>query len=192
MHRNVCPVIEDESFRFDVETLPDFVWGCFAESAFSYDMRRHFHGLVVEGLQCGIEKSHRASQLDVKRASDIRAKIPQVTTEFDRIEKALPVAGVGYSTIDQELTDYAKDTHLQVAEKKFQEKDIPGRNLSEVIIESTVVGDYSGIVRFLNHLQRSKNTYIVDTLQVDTASSGQGPAGTLKIGLKILTYFRKA
>jgi len=55
-----------------------------------------------------------------------------------------------------------------------------------------VVGDYSGIVRFLNHLQRSKNTYIVDTLQVDTASSGQGPAGTLKIGLKILTYFRKA
>src|SRR5271154_2853411 len=76
-----------------------------------------------------VEEEHRLQlmKLDVKRASDIRAKIPQVTTEFDRIEKALPVAGVGYSTIDQELTDYAKDTHLQVAEKKFQEKDIPGR-----------------------------------------------------------------
>jgi Tfp pilus assembly protein PilO len=141
-----------------------------------------------------VEEEHRLQlmKLDVKRASEIRAKIPQVTAEFDRIEKALPVASVGYSTIDQELTEYAKDTHLQVAEKKFQQKEVPGRNLDEVVIESTVIGDYSGIVRFLNHLQRSKNTYIVDTLQVDAAGQGQGPAGTLKIGLKILTYFRKA
>jgi Tfp pilus assembly protein PilO len=141
-----------------------------------------------------VEEEHRLQlmKLDVKRASDIRSKIPQVTAEFDRIEKALPVAGSGYSTIDQELTDYAKDTHLQVGEKKFQEKEIPGRNLSEVTIEATVVGDYSGIVRFLNHLQRSKNTFIVDTLQVDTGNLGQAPAGTLRIGLKILTYFRKA
>jgi Tfp pilus assembly protein PilO len=130
-------------------------------------------------------------KLDVEHASKIRAKIPQALKEFDQFESALPPSSKGYSTIDQELTQFAKETHLQVGETKFREKELPGRGLNEVEIEATVTGDYSGIVRFLNHLQRSSNTYIIDTLQLDSAGSGLGAPGALKIDLKILTYFRK-
>jgi predicted ribosomally synthesized peptide with SipW-like signal peptide len=131
-------------------------------------------------------------KLDVKSASEIRAKIPQVLKEFDQFEAALPTAAKGYSTIDQELSQFAKETHLQVDEKKFHEKDLPGRGLTEIEIEETVAGDYTGIVSFLNRLQRSKNTYVIDGLQVDSQNAGQGAPGTLKIELKLLTYFRKA
>jgi Tfp pilus assembly protein PilO len=130
-------------------------------------------------------------KLDVKRASEIRGKIPQVLKEFDQFETALPSASRGYSTVDQELTSFAKETHLQVDEKRFKEKELAGRGLDEVGIDLTVAGDYSGVVNFLNHLQRSKNTYIIDGLQLDSANPGQVAPGTLRITLNLLTYFRK-
>lgn len=131
-------------------------------------------------------------KLDVKRATEIRAKIPEVLKEFDAFEAALPTAGRGYSTIDQELTQFARETHLQVDEKKFKGKELAGRSLIEVEIEETVTGDYTGIVSFLNRLQRSRNTYVIDGLQVDSQTTGQVAPGTLRIELKLLTYFRKA
>jgi hypothetical protein len=130
-------------------------------------------------------------KLDVKRASEIRAKIPQVLKDFDQFETALPSASRGYSTIDQELTAFAKETHLQVDEKRFKEKELAGRGLDEVEIDLTVAGDYSGVVNFLNHLQRSKNTYIINGLQLDSSNPGQVAPGTLRISLSLLTYFRK-
>jgi hypothetical protein len=111
--------------------------------------------------------------------------------EFDQFETALPSASRGYSTIDQELTSFAKETHLQVDEKRFKEKELAGRGLDEVEIDLTVAGDYGGVVNFLNHLQRSKNTYIIDGLQLDSSNPGQVAPGTLRISLNLLTYFRK-
>jgi Tfp pilus assembly protein PilO len=75
---------------------------------------------------------------------------------------------------------------------KFHEKEVTGRNLTELTLESSVTGDYNGIVRFLNDLQRSKHVYIVDGLDVDSQTSGQGPVGALRINLHMRTYFRKA
>jgi len=131
-------------------------------------------------------------KLDVKHAGDVRANIPRALKFFDDFENGLPTASKGYSTLDQELSQFAKETHLQVAEQKFHEKELQGRNLDEIEIEETVTGDYAGIVTFLNHLQRSKNTYIIDGLQLDSENAGQSAPGTLKIELKLLTYFRKA
>jgi type IV pilus assembly protein PilO len=128
---------------------------------------------------------------DVKHASEIRAKIPQVLSDFDRFEAALPPSTNGYSTIDQELTEFAKDTNLQIGERKFHEKELVGRGLYEIEIEATVTGDYAGIVRFLNHLQRSKNTYVISALHLDSASPGTGAPGSLRVALKMVTYFRK-
>lgn len=129
---------------------------------------------------------------DVKRASEIREKIPKVLKEFDQFEATLLPASKGYSVISQELDEYARDTHLLVEDVKYHEKDVSGRNLSEVTFDASISGDYSGIVGFLNHLQRSNNVYIVDSLGLDTATSGQAPAGALRVNLHLRTYFRKA
>jgi len=131
---------------------------------------------------------------DVKRATEIRAKIPKVLKDFDEFESTLLPASKGYSVISQELDEYARDSHLIVDDVKFHQKDVtaPGHPLSELTLDSSVSGDYNGIVSFLNRLQRSKNNYIVDSLDVDSQNSGQGPVGTLRVNLHMRTYFRKA
>ena len=142
--------------------------------------------LADKTLQLGILKA------DVKRANDIRQGIPEVQKKFDQFESSLPPASKGYSIISQEMDEAARDTHLVVSGTKYQQKDLSGHNLTELELESSVSGDYVGIVRFLNRLQRSKNVYVVDSLEVDSESPGQAGAGTLRITLRLRTYFRKA
>jgi hypothetical protein len=129
---------------------------------------------------------------DVKRASEIEKKIPSYLKRLDEFEGSLSPASNGYSSISQELSDVARKNRLLIDDQKFHQKDVPGRDLTELEIETSVTGDYAGIVRFLNALQRSKNVYIVNSLQVETQSlQGQNLTGALKVNLHMRTYFRK-
>ena len=132
---------------------------------------------------------------DVERANKIKAHLPEVQKYFDQFESTLPPAGKGYSLVSQEVDDIAREMHVQVQDLKFREKEISGRNVNEVEIEAVLVGDYAGIVRFLNRLQRSKNTYVVDSLGLDSAAgpgpANQAPPGSVKVSLHLRSYFRK-
>lgn len=142
--------------------------------------------LAATNLQLGMMKA------DIDHASKIRENIPKVVKAFEEIESGLPQASRGYSIISQELDGYAHESHIIMDDIHFREKEVPGRNVSEVIVESTITGDYNGIVHFLNHMQRSKNIYIVDGLDVDSQNVPQAAPGSLRVGLHLRTYFRKA
>lgn len=129
---------------------------------------------------------------DIERASKIRGTIPEILAKFDQFEATLLPATKGYSTLLQEMDEYARDSHLMVEGEQFHQKEISGRNLTELTVEASVSGDYGGIVNFLNHLQRSKNVYIVDSLAVESQTTERGPEGALRVSLHIRTYFRKA
>ena len=130
---------------------------------------------------------------DVDRATKIKARAPEIQKFFEQFETTLPPAGKGYSVISEEFDDIAKDTHAAVQDLKFRQKEIGGRNVDEVEIEATLSGEYGSIVKFLNRLQRSKNTYIVDSLGLDTENTpgSQAPPGTVKVSLHMRSYFRK-
>jgi hypothetical protein len=132
---------------------------------------------------------------DVERANKIKTRLPEAQKNLDQFETTLPPAGKGYSMVSQEVGEIARDTHVQVQDLKFREKEISGRNVNEIEIQALLDGDYVGIVRFLNRLQRSKNTYVVDSLGLDSVTSaGQGnqaPPGTVKVSLHLRSYFRK-
>jgi Tfp pilus assembly protein PilO len=145
--------------------------------------------LKAESQQVALVKA------DVERANKIKARLPEVEKYFDQFETTLPPAGKGYSLVSQEVGEIARDTHVQVQDLKFREKELSGRNVNEVEIDAVLDGDYAGIVRFLNRLQRSKNTYVVDSLGLDSASgtgtANQAPPGTVKVSLHLRSYFRK-
>ena len=132
---------------------------------------------------------------DVERANKIKARRPEDQKRFEQFETTLPPAGKGYSVVSQEVGEIARETHVQVQDLKFREKEISGRNVNEIEIEALLDGDYAGIVRFLNRLQRSKNTYVVDSLGLDSAAgtgpANQAPPGTVKVSLHLSSYFRK-
>ncbi len=143
--------------------------------------------LITQSRQVALVKA------DVKRATDIQKKIPSYLKGLDEFEGSLLPAPNGYSSISEELSALAKKNNVVIADKKFRQKEISGRNLLELEIETSVGGDYGGIVRFLNALQRSKSVYIVDTLQVETEGQvfGQTVTGALRVNLHLRTYFRK-
>jgi Type II secretion system (T2SS), protein M subtype b len=158
----------------------------FLNSRLSSPENNRQQSLVAENRQLALVKA------DVERAAKIRGTIPDILKKFDQFEETLLPASKGYSVISQEMDEYARDTRLIVEDVQIHQKDISGRNLEELTLDAAVEGDYNGIVSFLNRLQRSKNVYIVDSLAVDTAESGRGPAGTLRVSLHMRTYFRKA
>lgn len=145
--------------------------------------------LKAESRQVALVKA------DIERATKIKARLPEVQKYFDQFETTLPPAGRGYSVVSQEVEEIARETHVQVQDLKFREKEIPGRSVNQIEIEALLDGDYAGIVRFLNRLQRSKNTYVVDSLGLDSAAGAgpvnQAPPGTVKVSLHLSSYFRK-
>jgi len=143
-------------------------------------------------LLAGETRQLKLLKADVARATAIQKNIPEVLKKFDAFEADLPPESKGYSAVSQELNGYARENHLLIGDLRFREKELTERKLDEVGIEATVAGDYNGIVRFVNQLQRSKNVYILDSLQLESDPAGQGTTNSLRISLNLRTYFRKA
>ncbi len=151
-------------------------------------------GGIRRSSGCGKDTSGTvASRREARRGNS--KKIPEYVKAFDKYEGDLPPASNGNSVIAGELSSVAKTTHVLLEDQRFRQKDVPGRDLEEIELEATVSGDYPSIVRFLNALQRSKNTYIVDSLGLESESAPRerwlaAPMG-LKVNLHLRTFFRK-
>jgi type IV pilus assembly protein PilO len=162
---------------------------------FAADVALAYFTLQLSGSQeqreqALVSESFRIARVkdDVDRAADIRKGLPDKLKRLDDFEISLLPMSKGYSVVTKELDQFSKDTHVLLDDVKFHEKEVSGRNLTELGMEVVVNGDYNGIVLFLNKLQRSKSVYIVDGLAVEPSSTGQG----LKVNLHLRTYFRKA
>lgn len=129
---------------------------------------------------------------DIQRALAIQQSIPQTKADCERFEKTLYPGSAGYSAVTDELTGVAKQAGLQTVSLAFHSKELPGRNMVELGLDATVNGDYKGVVRFLNGLQRSKSLYIIDTLTLASEPGGQAVAGPLRVVLSLRAYFKNA
>jgi len=129
---------------------------------------------------------------DVKRAQDIRQKIPAIQKDCDQFEHSLYAGSTGYSLVTAELGAIATKAGLQLDSRTFRQTDVKGRGLTEVIIEASVSGSYSGVVRFLNGLQRSSQVYAVESLSAKSEAQQPGARGGVRVTMHIKTYFRTA
>ncbi len=129
---------------------------------------------------------------DIKRALAIQHSIPQTKADCERFENSLYASSAGYSAVTDELAGFEKQAGLQSVLLAFHPKELPGRNMVELGLDVTVNGDYKGVVRFLNGLQRSKNFYIIDTLTVAAEPTAQAAAGSLRVVLSLRSYFKNA
>ena len=130
---------------------------------------------------------------DIQRANEIRTHIPAIQKDCDVFEQSLFPETTGYSTVTAELGALAAKSGLRLDSRAFTPKIVKGHDLTELKIEAQVTGDYRGVVRFLNGLQRSANFYAVDGLSARSATQTQGGAkGALQVTVHLKTYFRAA
>jgi hypothetical protein len=127
---------------------------------------------------------------DIDRAEKIRHDLPATISDCDRFDGTLLPASSGDSAVIAELDDLAGKSGLQKQNLNFRHKEVAGRGLTQVDLDTTVSGSYAAIVKFMNNLQRSKNNYIVESLILQ--QEGQNNSSALRIGLHLKTYYRTA
>ena len=123
---------------------------------------------------------------DVARGEKIRASLPTVGKNCDTFyHDAFLDAGTGYSAIESDLGTIATKAGLKVGGLTLNQKEVKGRGVTLVTITESVDGTYPAIIQFINGLERSKYFYLLNNLQLDTAS-----AGDIRLHLELRTYFR--
>jgi hypothetical protein len=162
--------------------------GDLALAAFSWHaantLRRPMAQLVADSRKLQLLRA------DVDRADRIRHDLPATVADCDRFEGSLLPASTGNSAVTAELDDLANKSGLQIQSVAFRHKELIGRNLTQVDLDALVTGDYASIVKFMNGLQHSRNSYAVDSVTLQ--AEGQNTPNGLRVGLHMKTYFRTA
>ena len=91
----------------------------------------------------------------------------------------------GYSSIESDLNAIASGAGLHTSGVTFKEKEVKDRGVTEISMTTSVEGNYSSIIKFINGLERSKNFYLLNNLHLASATQGG-----IKLDLQLQTYFR--
>jgi Tfp pilus assembly protein PilO len=123
---------------------------------------------------------------DVARGEKIRSSLPQVKKSCDAFyEQSFLDRITGYSDIETDLDSIASKAGVKTSGFSFKQREIKDRGVTEIAIETSVDADYPAVIQFINGLERSKYFYLLDDLQLTSATTG---GIRLQIGLH--TYFR--
>lgn len=123
---------------------------------------------------------------DVDRGEKIRSSLPQTGKDCDAFyHDAFLDVSTGYSRIESDLGAIAAESGVTIAGYSFRQKDVKDRGVTEIQISTSVDADYPSVIRFINGLERSKNFYLLDSLQLASASTGG-----IRLDLSLHTYFR--
>lgn len=146
-------------------------------------MSRPMGDLEAESRKLGLLNA------DIERSEKIRHDLPATVADCDRFEALLLPAVSGDSAVAAELDELAKKSGLQIQSLTLRHKEVSGHNLTAVDMDTAVHGEYFNIVKFMNGLQRSKNLYIVESLNLQPQGQGGNPS-SMQIALHMRTYFR--
>jgi len=124
---------------------------------------------------------------DIKYAEKTAENFPKTLKDCDKFEQGLPSSNSVSSTISAELGDISKKAGVQLTGITFRDKELPNRNIVEREMEASVSGQYEGVVKFLNGLQKSPNFYVVDSLELGTETNAPN---LLRVGLHMRSFFR--
>ncbi|HKV48148.1 MAG TPA: hypothetical protein VJN69_08660 [Candidatus Acidoferrales bacterium] len=125
-------------------------------------------------------------QADVARGQKIKASIPQVGKDCDDFYKsAFLDPRTVYSTVDSDIGELASKAGVKTNGFNFKSKAVPDRNVTELDISTSVNGDYASLLKFVNGIERSKNFYFLN--QLELAEAG---ANGIRLQLVLHTYVR--
>lgn len=143
-------------------------------------------GAAMQAQRNSLATQAKLLRADVARGESIREHLPAVGRECDRFykERFLP-ATTAYSEIESDLAHIAAKAGLKTSGISFQQKEVKDRGVTQIQIVATVEGPYTAILQLISGLERSKNFYSLDNLELDSASSGG-----IRLRLQLNTYFR--
>lgn len=129
-----------------------------------------------------------AAQLkrDNAHGEQIRAQLAQAGKESaDFYADSFMDSKTVYGTIDSDVGAIASKAGVKITARSNHAAAVPDWNLSELDMGMTVEGPYPALLQFISGIERSKNFYFLNDLQLTSA----GPSG-IRLQLDLHTYFR--
>jgi type IV pilus assembly protein PilO len=124
------------------------------------------------------QKTHEAEPL-----RDFDKKITLASHQVDDFYKTrLPAQD---SAISEELGRVAAQNRVRIGQIRYKWNDPEPVGLRPVEIQAEFSGDYLGLVRFINALERDPLFFIIDSVEL-----GGEQAGVVRLQMKLETYQR--
>ena len=139
-----------------------------------------------------LKRNRKLLKADIDYTQKIRHDIPSIQKACDEYEFSMFPESAGYSSVTADLSSMAAKSGLHLQSSAFRANEIKGHSLKEIEIDAAVTGSYTGVVRFLNALQRSPHVYAVESLSARSELQNQAARGQLQVRLLVKTYFRAA
>jgi Tfp pilus assembly protein PilO len=98
-------------------------------------------------------------------------------------DKRIPA---NYSSISSRIGDLGVASGVRLSRVQYTQGQ-PGPDLTEIVVEAGISGEYSQIMRFVNTLERDQNFFVIRAM----ALAGQ-QAGQVNLRLRVSTWLRLA
>jgi Tfp pilus assembly protein PilO len=125
----------------------------------------------------------------VTRLKQIQSSLVESARRGDEFYnvKFLP-ASTGFATIMEEVEKIATASGIKTGSVSFSPHEVKDRaEIEAVEIDTSVDGEYSKMVRFINQLEQSQLFFIIDSLGV-----GSSEKKGVRLSVKLVTYFKVA
>jgi Tfp pilus assembly protein PilO len=127
-----------------------------------------------------------ALRSNLNRARDVQRKIPQIALECDSFyDEQMLGPSQGYAALVADLDGIAQKAGLVTSGVRFDQKSASAHGVMRVDASAVIEGNYDELIRFINGLERSKNFYVLDNLELASSTGGQ-----VKLNIRLHTYFR--
>jgi hypothetical protein len=127
-----------------------------------------------------------ALRANLNRAAAVRKGMPQIASQCDQFyDQQLLGPSQGYAALVGDLGDIARKAGLVTSGIRFDQKSSSEHGVAEVDATAIIEGNYEGLIEFINGLERSKNFYVLDSLQLASSTGGR-----VKLSIRLHTYFR--
>ncbi len=127
-----------------------------------------------------------AIRRNLSRAEEVRRKMPNIAGECDHFYgRQLLGPRQGYAALVANLGDIAQKAGLETSGLRFAQKGESHHGVTQVDATAVIEGNYDALVRFINGLEQSQNFYVLDSLSLDSITSGR-----VKLNIRLHTYFR--
>jgi type IV pilus assembly protein PilO len=90
------------------------------------------------------------------------------------------------SAIATELGKLAEQSKIRITQATYENKPSDMPNLTEVDIGANLEGDYTGLVKFINGMERDKMFFIVESVGL----SGDQSGGGVRLALRAQTFLK--
>ena len=125
-----------------------------------------------------------AAQIAAKPLRGLDTKLVKSTADADTFYATrLPY---GYSEVAAELGVLTKKSGVHLGQVHYTQASVPGVSaLTEVRMDSIISGDYRPIVLFINAIERDKQFFVINGINLTGQQTGQ-----VNLRLRMTTYLR--